>query len=146
MTGVQTCALPIFAREISEHFGKGRITGSDGKTGEPALFNQPNAWIDYSGTVPGHEEGITLIDHPGNIGHPPRWHVRADGWMGPSLTRTGDLTIRRESPLTSRYLLAIHAGTANLAIVAEATKTFSQSRPWSVLRSTRPHRQFEARR
>jgi Methane oxygenase PmoA len=134
------------AREISEHFGKGRITGSDGKTGEPALFNQPNAWIDYSGTVPGHEEGITLIDHPGNVGHPPRWHVRVDGWMGPSLTRTVDLTIRRDSPLTLRYLLVIHAGAVNSAALADAKNAFSLSKPWCVARSTRPHRQFEARR
>lgn len=134
------------AREISEHFGKGRITGADGKTGEPALFNQPNAWMDYSCTEPGHEEGITLVEHPGNPGSPSRWHVRADGWMGPSLTRTGDLVIRRDQPLTLRYLLVIHGGPVNQSSLPDAMKAFATLKPWSVTRSTRMHRQFEVRR
>lgn len=134
------------AREISEHFGNGRITGGDGKTGEPALFNQSNAWMDYSGTAPGHEEGVALIDHFGNTGHPPRWHVRSDGWMGPSLTRSADLLLHRDQPLRLRYLLVIHGGPVSQANLTEFTRAFGDSKPWVVSRSTRPNRQFEVGR
>ncbi|MFM7538063.1 MAG: PmoA family protein [Planctomycetota bacterium] len=134
------------AREVSEHFGRGRITGSSGKTGEPALFNQPNAWMDYSCVEAGHEEGITLIDHPENPGHPARWHVRADGWMGPSLTRTDEITLKREKPLVLRYLMVAHSGPADPAGIKVQSDSFALSSRWMVTRSTRPHRFNEVRR
>ena len=134
------------AREVSEHFGSGRITGSSGKTGETALFNQPNAWMDYSCAEAGHEEGITLIDHPENPGHPARWHVRADGWMGPSLTRTDEITLNREKPLVLRYLLVAHSGLADPPGIKIRADSFAKSNRWIVSRSTRPHRFNEVRR
>lgn len=80
------------AKIISEHFGGGRLTNSEGQTGEPAIFGQRAKWMDYSGPVPGGDadgngivEGVTYFDHPSSPTHPSHWHVREDGWMGASL-------------------------------------------------------------
>ncbi|MBA2527593.1 MAG: PmoA family protein, partial [Pyrinomonadaceae bacterium] len=75
------------AKWMSAHFGDGRITNSAGGEGEPATFRKPARWMDYSGSVAsGVREGLTLMDHPMNPGHPSPFHVREDGWMGAMLS------------------------------------------------------------
>jgi hypothetical protein len=105
------------AKSISAHFGGGQITDSEGRQGEPAIFGRAAAWMDYSGPVPGDRttaggpvEGITYFDHPANSGHPAKWHVREDGWMGAGVCLEAARTIRKEEPLVLRYLLHAHAG------------------------------------
>src|SRR5262249_25034268 len=93
------------AKNISAHFGGGTITNSAGAPGEPAVFGKPALWVDYSGEVPPkgfHVEGITYFDHPSNPGHPTRWHVREDGWMGASVCMQGPVTTTRKQPLVLR--------------------------------------------
>jgi hypothetical protein len=102
------------AKSLSVHFGGGLLTSSTGATGEKGLFQQPAAWMDYSGPMPGGvTQGITYFDHPHNPNYPARWHVRSDGWMGASLCRPDGRRIRRAEPLTLRYLLHAHRGGAN---------------------------------
>jgi len=99
------------AKSISAYFGGGTILNSAGQAGEPAIFGQPAKWVDYSGPVSAEaKEGITYFDHPTNPGHPARWHVREDGWMGASVCFAGPVVTRREKPLTLRYLLHAHSG------------------------------------
>ncbi len=105
------------AKSISAHFGGGRITSSEGGKNESEIFGKSAHWMDYSGPVQrntadnvGSEAGITYFDHSTNPGHPTRWHVREDGWMGASVCRTGPLVIHRAKPLVLRYLLHAHAG------------------------------------
>src|SRR5438874_232420 len=55
------------AKNLSEHFGGGVLTNSEGAKSEPAIFGKQAKWMDYSGPVPnGHTEGITYFDHPTN--------------------------------------------------------------------------------
>ena len=98
------------AKELSATFGTGRLTNSGGAVGEPATFGKPAAWMDYGGEQYGAAEGVTLFDHPANPGHPAAWHVRDDGWMGPSACRAKAVTTTRAEPLTLRYLLHAHRG------------------------------------
>ncbi len=110
------------AKTIAAYFGGGQITDSEGRQGEPAIFGRAAAWMDYSGPVPGDRlrgtraaggnptEGITYFDHPANPGHPARWHVREDGWMGAGVCLDAARTLRKEEPLVLRYLLHAHAG------------------------------------
>ncbi len=105
------------AKSLSVVFGEGTITGSDGNKNEKPLFGQPNRWIDYSGPVGFGDQtqtaGITLIDHKLNPAHPAKWHIRDDGWIGPSLSRDADVPLSVDKPLTVRYLLFVHAGQVN---------------------------------
>jgi hypothetical protein len=150
------------AGNISEHFGGGRLSDSEGRTGEPAIFGQRAAWMDYSGPVPGQEsggrsqeseregaawEGITFFDHPQNPGHPTRWHVREDGWMGASACFDGPVTTTREEPLTLRYLLHAHGGPIDAERAATIQKDFA-ARPFYTVEKANgvKHRQFVLRR
>ncbi len=100
------------AKTIGVKDGGGRILNSEGQLNEEDAFRQPARWVDYSGPVaPGKTGGITLMDHPTNPGHPTPFHLRNDGWMGPSLTLRGPVTVKPESPLILKYQIWVHAGT-----------------------------------
>lgn len=109
------------AANLSEHFGGGQLTSSEGRRGEQAIFGTRATWMDYSGPVPdiagGREpagiEGITYFDHPTNPGSPVAWHVREDGWMGASVCMHEPVTTTRAKPLILRFLLHAHRGSIN---------------------------------
>ncbi len=137
------------AKSISVHFGGGTITGADGKQGEANLFGNPNRWVDYSGTShlnsKGTEqiEGITLIDHCDNLGFPAKWHVRSDGWIGPSLSREENITLQPNQALTVRYLLDIHPGPNLPQRATVLADRFDISKAIGISRSNQPHLQYE---
>ncbi len=138
------------AKSLSVVFGGGRITGADGREGEPELFGKPNRWMDYSGPVftqpvPPNPliEGVTVIDHAKNTNHPVKWHVREDGWVGPSISRDNGVLVPRERPLTSRYLLYVHSGGCDSAQIDSLADAFDVTPPLQVRKATKPHYQFE---
>jgi hypothetical protein len=147
------------AKSLSVVFGGGVITGADGFLGEPDLFGKPNRWLDYSGPIYSDlptgssissetsrgpmVEGLTLIDHCLNPDHPVSWHVREDGWIGPSLSRHRPLLVPRDQPLTCRYLLYAHSGGCNPERANQLADQFDASPPLRVQKGTRPHHQFE---
>ncbi|HVJ79832.1 MAG TPA: DUF6807 family protein, partial [Planctomycetia bacterium] len=123
------------AKSLSARFGGGRLTGADGKVGEPALFGNSNPWMDYSGPVPsGGEEGIAFLDHPSNVGFPSKWHVRDDGWMGPSVCRDRAVILEREKPLELRYLIYAHAGAAPRANIEATAAEFAKAPGFEVVK------------
>src|SRR5262249_44455813 len=132
------------AKEISAHFGGGRITNSEGATGEPAVFAKPARWMDYSG--PDQLGGITYFDHPTNPGHPVSWHVREDGWMGAAVGLNGPVTTTRKQPLVLRYLLHAHGGPADARRAEEAAKEFAARPRWAVTRAKVKHEHYTVER
>ncbi len=139
------------AKSISAHFGGGRLTGSDGTTGEPDLFGKPSAWMDFSGPVPVEEtsprvvvtEGITYFDHPQNVSFPSKWHVRDGGWMGASVCRDQAISTTKQKPLRLRYRLHIHQGPVELSRAAEMAASWAQEPAYHVVRSTHPQLRSE---
>jgi len=139
------------AKSISAYFGAGELTGSDGVTGEPALFGKPSRWMDYSGPIPvgtGADrrevvEGITCFDHPHNPGFPSSWHVREDGWMGASVCKNQPLLITQKQPLVLRYLLWGHAGGPEATRQAELATEFGNRSPWTLRRAMQKHHYWE---
>ncbi len=139
------------SRDLSVHFGGGKLTSSEGAQSEAEGFGQFARWWDDSGPVkngatsadPAIWNGITYFDHPANPGHPAHWHIREDGWMGASLTRLEGLEVRRDQPLKLRYLLHVHDGAYDPAAARAVALSF-QSWPWmNVRKSSRKHRTFE---
>lgn len=137
------------ARSLSTHFGGGTLSNSEGKTGEPEIFGQPARWVDYSGPIRQRdtrdaiEAGVTYFSHPSNGASFPQWHVRADGWMGCSLTYEAPRTIRRESPLHLRYLLYVHGGKGDPHRAARVWDEWTRRPARRVVKSMQPHRMFE---
>jgi hypothetical protein len=143
------------AKSLSVVFGGGTITGSDGAVGEKALFGQSNRWVDYSGPIAFASsdssgqaeqpvvEGLSLIDHAANHGHPAKWHVREDGWIGPSLSRDGDVPLDADAPLTVRYLLNVHRGKVDAAATNRLADAFDRWPAMQVIKGTKPHHQWE---
>jgi hypothetical protein len=131
------------AKGLSEHFGGGRLTNSEGAIGEHAIFGKPAKWMDYSGPITNLSiEGITYFDHPANPGHPVKWHVREDGWMGASLCMDEPRLITRKQPLVLRYLLHAHRGPVNPEAAARVAKEFADSGRYKVAKAKIKHTQY----
>lgn len=114
------------AKTIGVNDGGGTIRNSEGGVNEKEVFWKPAKWVDYSGPITSKaEEGITLLDHPINPGHPSVFHVRNDGWMGASLTFSNALTIPVGKPLRLRYGLYVHGGVPSLKKLDDRWNEFS---------------------
>jgi hypothetical protein len=141
------------ARHLSAFFGGGKITSSEGNTGEPTIFGKAARWVDYSGpAIPlgkreaTGEEGITYFDHPTNPSHPAKWHVREDGWMGASLTRDASLVLERAKPLVLRYLIATHVGAYDHDRTAKQFFAFGKLPAWELVKNPAKHTSWGVRR
>jgi len=118
------------AKTMGVRDGGGTIRNSAGGVNESGVFWKPARWVDYSGPVSNTlSEGITLMDHPDNPNHPSIFHVRDDGWMGPSLTFNGPRTIAPHSPLHLRYALYIHRGIPQPPQLEAQWKEFAKLKP-----------------
>jgi len=115
------------AKTIGTNDGGGTIRNSEGKVNEAEVLWKAAKWVDYSGPITNKTvEGITLMDHPGNPNHPTVFHVRADGWMGASLTFDGARVIEPEKTLRLRYGLYVHGGAPGAEELEKRWKQFSQ--------------------
>lgn len=138
------------ARSLSTHFGGGTLTNSEGKTGEPEIFGKPARWVDYTGPIRAPRngnidlvEGITYFSHPSNAEGLPKWHVRADGWMGCSLCFDAGQTISKEGPLVLRYLLHSHRDRVDAARTEEMLTSWTARPPRAIVKSMKPNRMYE---
>lgn len=143
------------AKSLSVVFGHGTIAGADGQVGEHQLFGKPNRWIDYSGPIRGDDNadltaGMTLIDAASNPGHGndsfASWHVREDGWIGPSLSRHDDVPVPVGEKLTCRYALLVHPGKCDADLANQVATELDQSPILSIEKSTKPHRHWQLKR
>lgn len=115
------------AKTIGVHDGGGTIRNSEGGVDEKGVHWKRARWVDYSGPITADRfEGITLIDHPENPGHPNFFHVRDDGWMGTSPSYESPVAITAEKPLRLRYVLWVHAGVPTLEKLAQRAQQLTQ--------------------
>lgn len=121
------------AKTIGVTDGGGAITNSEGGLNEKGTFRLPARWVDYSGRAkPDHVEGITLMDHPANPGHPVAFHTRDDGWMGACLSKDSPVAIPAGGSLRLRYALYVHGGGCDVAKVDGHWREFAGSTPFAM--------------
>jgi methane monooxygenase PmoA-like len=124
--------MAIRVRPEIEASRGGTISNALGNTGEKECWGQPSPWCDYSGMIEGAGvRGITVMDHPSNLRHPSRWHVRDYGLMGANVFGLSYFTRDRANPtkgnhtltagesLTFRYRVLVHSGDVAEAQVSE---------------------------
>ena len=144
------------SRTLSEYFGGGQISDSEGNVTEKQIFGKRARWMDYSGPVvvgrgeTRHvvREGITWFDHPENPRYPSYWHVREDGWMGASFGMHEEQAINPRNPLVLRYLLYAHSGDYDSDGALRIQTEFARRGGFKI-RKARPdekHRQYEVQR
>jgi hypothetical protein len=122
------------AKTMSERFGCGIVGGADGSRGAASLRGNHSRWVDYAGPIaPGKIEGICVMDHPSNPDHPTRWHVRRDGWLGPSFNRESVYGIAKDHELNLRYRLLIHAGRSDPSELSKAWEIFAATSRYEIV-------------
>ncbi|MDA8976865.1 PmoA family protein, partial [bacterium] len=135
------------AKSISNHFGGGEITGSEGRVGEKAIFGKQARWMDYSGPVFTGEgdsrrtamAGVTWFDHPDNPRYPTHWYVRSDGWMGASFCFAEPKVIKKQEVLVLRYLMHLRDSSYDATRAEKLAAAFGQSTSFQVEKSSKPH-------
>ena len=127
------------AKTLGVKDGGGRILNSAGQRNEAGAFRKPARWVDYSGPITRDQAaGITLMDHPTNLGHPAPFHVRDDGWMGACLTLNGPVTVAAGKPLRLRYRLWIHPDVPDAQAFEQQWQTFAQEAPPALMSKKEP--------
>ncbi len=115
------------AKTMSVNDGGGTLRNSEGGVGEKEVFWKPARWVDYTGrVVPETKNGIALFDHPSNPRHPVRFHVRNDGWMGPSFCNEGGFVLDEGDTLTLRYRLYVHGPDATSETIETHWDTWAE--------------------
>lgn len=120
------------------------ISTSEGHAGEQQAFGQPARWLDVSGwrtpiqpgrleTTPAARrvEGIAVLDHPANPGHPTRWFVREYGPLSPFPGHHfhPDRRLAAGATLRLRHRLVVHPGTAEDADIDDHWQRYAQEAP-----------------
>lgn len=65
--------------------------------------------------------------------------------MGASACRDAGLITTRDAPLRLRYLLHVHSGAVDAARADRLFVDWQNWPAWTVVKSTRPHRQYDLR-
>lgn len=141
------------AKSLSEAFGAGILTNSEGGQHEPGIFGKKARWVDASGPVATGSgasrkvvvQGITYFDHPENPRYPSVWHVRQDGWMGAAFCLEEPFQIKRGTPLRLRYLLHAHGEPYRQGAAELLHQEFSRRPRFEVVKGKPPY-QWEVRR
>jgi len=107
----------------------GCIENAWGGIGETECRGKASPWVDYSGPVGDAVLGIAVMDHPMNLRHPSRWHVRDYGlfavnpfalsYYKAGFERDGTFRLAPGAELVFRYRVLIHAGATRQAAVSE---------------------------
>lgn len=88
--------------------------------------HQRLAWADESGRFTGATgwKGAAIFQHPDHPGHPVQWTLRHYGFLGVAWPGNDGHTLEPGSPVTLRYRMLLHEGTAEDAGVAKAYQAF----------------------
>lgn len=99
----------------------GTITNSEGGVNQKGTDNQVARWVDYSNTVNGQTEGLTIFSHPDNP-YPHRWLTRDYGTFGPRRpdAKSGKkFTLKKGETISQRVGILVHRGDVKTGLVAE---------------------------
>jgi 7-carboxy-7-deazaguanine synthase len=112
------------------------IENSAGGVGEKECWGKPAAWCDYSGPVEGQTVGIAVMDHPGNLRSPVRWHVRDYGLLTTNCFG--------ESTFAGLPCVFVRTTVCDLRCVwCDTPHAFTQGTPWTLEAILEKVREFD---
>ena len=89
------------------------MVNTDGQLGESGPFGKASTWMDARGARQGGiTEGLTLLPHPSNPGHPVPWFTRDYGFLSPTpmfWLETGERRFAAGETLHLAYRVVIHS-------------------------------------
>ena len=97
------------------------MVNSAGGVNEKGTHDKPARWVDYSNTVGGVAEGLTVFSAPEND-HPHRWLTRDYGAFGPRRAepRNGKpFTLKQGETMRQHVGILVHSGNVNTGRVKE---------------------------
>lgn len=128
----------VFGRELAGYCGffwrgprsfiDGQVLASDGQSG-PEMMGRRAIWLAYTGAhdETGGHSTLLFLDHPDNVGHPPRWFVRTTiPVANPSLAFYEPLVLPAGETLRLRYRVVVGVG----AWDRERVAGYLAERPW----------------
>lgn len=107
----------------------GTITSDNGAAGEKATDMQIAKWIDYSNTVEGMTEGLTVFQWPD--GHDHKWLTREYGCFGPRRQEDQNglpFTLYKGDSISQRVGIYVHRGDVKTANVERIYKEYITGR------------------
>lgn len=118
---------------IDEEHGNGRMANSEGKATEAECWGKPASWCDYSGNLNGQNVGIAVLDHPANLRHPSRWHIRAYGLYTANPfglkafgeQESGDYSLPKGQDLNFNYRVLMHLGNTEEARIGSQYRAYA---------------------
>ncbi len=112
------CALRV-APALSTA-GGGRVSNSEGETGQAECWGSAARWCHYGGSLNGASVGAAVLDSPLNIRHPTHWLVTDSGLMAANpfglaefvhdAEAHGGRTWQHNDAVMFRYRLLLHDG------------------------------------
>ncbi len=116
------------ASEMRPGVRGGRVETSEGEVNVDRNHTTPASrarWVDHSGPVEGHWQGVATFDHPANPRHPTCWLNWNNMTHAPSFTFAEPYTIERGAVLTLRYRVYIHDGDARTGRVEQRWQEYA---------------------
>jgi hypothetical protein len=104
----------------------GTITNSEGDVNQKGTVNKPARWCDYSATIDGLSEGLTIFADPQQP--PPRFLTRNYGTFGPRRPddRSGKpFVLKKGDSLRQRVGILVHSGDVRVGKVSERYQQFA---------------------
>jgi hypothetical protein len=110
-----------------------RFTDSEGRR-DMELHRQRARWVDVAGTLGAQSAGLTVINHPGNPGHPSSWYLWATPkepfwYINPALVQPKPIQLKQGESFTHVYLATIHDGKRTPADCNREAEAFAASQP-----------------
>ena len=130
-------AWPYLRMDSSFSVDKGgTITNSDGGVNQKGTHGKEARWVDYSNTLDGVTEGLTIFSHPSNP-HPHKWLTRDYGTFGPRRedARSGKKFLLKKNQSTVQRVGILNSGHAKSTIDTRYEKgTWNSIRGASMIR------------
>ncbi|MCC5928095.1 MAG: PmoA family protein [Cyclobacteriaceae bacterium] len=109
----------------------GTMINAEADRNEAGTFGKASAWIDFYGKRMGKQEGLALMQHPGNTWYPSPWFTRDYGFISPTPMYWPEdpekgWQLKKGEKVHLHYRVLVHSGDHSEADIAGQFKKYAQ--------------------